>query len=455
MARMKYPEDYSNITVVRTFQHFLESTSAGGIVLIICTALAMIWANSPWWESYEHFWHINVTVGFGDFVLSESLHHWINDGLMVIFFFVVGLEIKREVLVGELSSVKKALLPIMGALGGVLLPALIYFAFNQGTPAVKGWAIPMATDIAFALGVLTLLGDKVPLGVKVFLAALAIVDDLAAVLVIAIFYGGALKLSSLTVAAMIVVFLTVLNKMKVKNPLFYLLPGVALWLAVMDSGIHATIAGVVLAFTIPANSTIDSETFLDRMDKLWKRVRYQLQNPTEEGTENERIAVLEAMEKQISKLQSPLMRLEHGLQLMVALAIMPIFALSNAGVHMDTLYLGAFINPVTLGTSLGLLIGKQFGVFTFVWLAVKLGWATLPKGAGWNSMYAVSLLCGIGFTMSLFVSGLSFSSGAEEEMYSKIGILIGSAISGGLGYIMIKRSINKPQLLDETKQLEA
>lgn len=433
----------SEIPVVRTFQEFTQNASAGGIVLIVCTLIAMIWANSPWWHSYFELWETHVSVGFGHFEISKTLHHWINDLLMVVFFFYVGLEIKREVLVGELSSIKNAMLPIMGALGGVIFPALIYVFINLGTDNLHGWAIPMATDIAFALGVLSLLGDRVPSSLKIFLAALAIVDDIAAVVVIAVFYTSTINLFALLISFFFIVIMIIGNRLKIINPVFYLTIGGIVWFAMLKSGVHSTIAGVLTAFTIPSFALIDKKEFVDKTENLWETFKSKLfQNKTEFLSEQQSDALYN-IDLMSDKVQPLLHRLEKNIDIYVAFFIMPIFALSNAGIHFNNFTMNTVFNPVTIGIVAGLFIGKQLGVTLFVWAANKLGIARIPAHIKFSKIYYVSILTGIGFTMSLFVSGLSFDSGDPQTVFSKTGILIASILSGFVGYVLLYKSAGK------------
>lgn len=437
----------SEFPIARTYQEFTSNASASGIVLIICTAIAMIWANSPWWSSYFELWDTHFIIGIGSFILEKTLHHWINDLLMVVFFFLVGLEIKREVLIGELSTVRKALLPILGALGGVIVPALIYTLFNLNSGSLHGWAIPVATDIAFALGILYLLGDRVPPSLKVFLAALAIVDDIAAVVVIAIFYTSTIHLTYLFVSFGFMIVMVIANRMKVMSPLFYLIIGGFVWFTMLKSGVHATIAGVMTAFTIPSYALIDKKQFVENTESLWRRFRSKLfLNKTDFLTEYESDALYN-MDLLSDKVQPLLLRLERGIDQYVAFLIMPLFALSNAGIHFGEFTLKVLFNDVTMGVFIGLFIGKQIGVASFVWLANKLNIANIQPDIPFRQYYYIAILCGIGFTMSLFVSGLSFGPNAPQEIYSKTGILLGSMFSGTLGYILLKRSFDKQDKL--------
>lgn len=427
----------SEVPVVRTFQEFSQTASAGGIILIISSILAMIWANSPWWESYFDLWHTEIALTVGDFSLSNTIHHWINDLLMVVFFFFVGLEIKRELLVGELSNIKNAMLPITGAIGGIVFPAAIYVAFNYGTDNMAGWAIPMATDIAFAIGILSLLGDKVPVALKVFLAALAIVDDIAAVIVIAIFYTSSINIFYLLISFLFIFIMIVGNRLKVISPIFYLTVGGFVWFAMLKSGVHATVAGVLTAFTIPSYTLIDRKLFVEKSETLWNKFKGKVFENDSEFLDEEQSDSLYNIALLSGKVQPLLHRLEKGIDFYVVFLIMPVFALSNAGIHFGAFYPEIFLNPVTLGIIGGLFIGKQIGVSLFVWVAYKLNIARIPKKIEFKQIYFVGILTGIGFTMSLFVSGLAFGAGAQQEIYSKVGILVASIISGLVGYILL------------------
>lgn len=423
-------------------QQFLHAEASGGILLIIFTIVALVWANSPLAETYHNLWHTNLSIDIGGLGLNYSLHHWINDGLMVIFFFVVGLEIKRELLVGELSSVKKSALPIAAALGGMIFPAAIYTLFNTGTDGASGWGIPMATDIAFVVGILALLGNKVPLSLKIFILALAIVDDIGAVLVIAVFYTSEISFISLMIAAGLLVLLVAMNRSGVRNLLIYSLVGVALWLAFLKSGVHTTVAGVLLAFTIPASSRINTKKFSNETEALIK----DFDNAGEHGnnvlTNSERLTIVDQIENNCEKILTPLQRFEHGLHPWVSFFIMPIFALANAGVSIGGDFSSSLTNYVSIGIVLGLFIGKQIGIFSFSYLAVKFKLASQPEGVSWKKIYAAAILGGIGFTMSLFIANLAFNS---EELLNtaKVGILSGSLISGIIGFIILKSALNK------------
>jgi NhaA family Na+:H+ antiporter len=429
--------------VLRPFQQFMHAESSSGILLLVCAAIALFWANSVWADTYFHLWEQKLSVGGPGFGLSMSLHHWINDGLMVVFFTFVGLEIKREFLVGELSTAKKAALPIAGALGGVLLPAGIYTALNLGGPGQHGWGVPMATDIAFALGILALVGDRVPTGLKIFLSALAIVDDLAAVLVIALFYTADVNLGSLGLGAVVLALLVGANAMGVRHPAVYTLLGIVLWLTFLASGVHATVAGVLLAMTIPARTRVDAEEFADQVDETIQEFRRAGLGPTDTVLTNQvHQEAIHRIENLCEEAQAPLLKIEDKLHLVVAFVIMPLFALANAGVALPADLGDALLSPVTLGVILGLVLGKPLGITLIAWLAVRFGLAERPVGVTWGALHGVAWLGGVGFTMSLFIGALAFS---EPDLLAgaKIGVLTASAIAGTIGWIMLRRRYGK------------
>ena len=417
----------------RSFQEFFRTEAAGGALLVACACLALVLANSGLSDSYHQFWDAPLSIAVGARPMTMSLHAWINDGLMAVFFLLVGLEIKREALAGELSSGPQAALPIAGAIGGMLVPALIYAGINGGGPAAHGWAIPMATDIAFALGVLSLVAPHAPTGLKVFLAALAIVDDMGAVLVIAMFYSGALVWASLLLAAAAMAVLVGLNLLRVNHLAPYLLVGVALWYFVHDSGIHATIAGVLLAFTIPTRTRIDASEYSTEarrlLDEFDRTETGDLLTLTSKGQQDAIIGLERASER----VTAPLLRLEHALHGLAAFIIMPIFALSNAGVVLGT---GAS-TTVVVGVLGGLAIGKPVGITVAAWLAVRAGLATLPAGVSWHALHGVAWLGGIGFTMSLFITNLAFEDVALVGA-AKLGILASSVVAGLVGAAWIR-----------------
>jgi len=424
----------------RPFETFFKQEAAGGIVLLICASIAIIWANSGAASSYFDLWNIQVTVGAGSFEISKPFLLWINDGLMAIFFFVVGLEIKREVLTGELSNPKKAALALAAAVGGMVVPAILYSVFNFGLDTAGGWGIPMATDIAFALGVLALMGSRAPLALKVFLTALAIADDLGAVLVIALFYTAEVSVGILLIGFAILGILILANRAGITRTSVYVILGIALWVAFLKSGVHATIAGVLLALTIPARRKIDASDFKQRVGDMLSVLTSK--------PEKQQQAV-HSIETACIEVETPLLRMEHALHGWVAFLILPVFALANAGVVLSSDMGSAFGNPVALGIIVGLVLGKQLGVTLFAWLAVRFNLAELPEGISWGQIYGVSILTGIGFTMSLFVANLAFDGAPDILDNAKMGIIAASLIAGIAGWVVLARQA-KQQTGDES-----
>jgi len=424
-------------SILAPFVRFARLEAAGGILLLATTVIALVWANSPWEASYHALWHTPLSIAFAQHALAQDLHHWINDGLMCIFFFFVGLEIKREILSGELSSLKRAAFPFAAALGGVVVPALIYVVLNRGSEATNGWAIPMATDIAFALGVMALLGDRVPVSLKIFVTALAIVDDIVGVLVIAVFYTSQISYRSLFAGLVGVGVSFLANRMGVRRPLVYAMIGVFVWIATLKSGIHATIAGILLAFTIPTETHVEIPAFLERARGLLDRIASAYGKGVV-GSHQEEGAAYE-LERQSEQLQTPLYRIEHTLQPWVAFVVMPLFALSNAGVHVLGNIQNALFSSVGLGVGLGLFLGKPVGITLFAWLAAKTGMAAKPAEARWSQLFGASCLCGIGFTMSLFIATLAFGDRPLLDT-SKIGTLAASLAAGVVGSLVVIRT---------------
>lgn len=420
------------------FGRFMRTESAGGVVLIVSTIAALAAANSPWADAYHALWETVLSFRLGTHALAYSLHDWINDGLMAVFFFLVGLEIKREVLVGELASARRAALPIAGAFGGMVVPALIFTAFNAGTAGARGWGIPMATDIAFAIGVLVLIGNRVPAPLKVFLAALAIADDIGAVLVIALFYTAAIHVELLLLGLALIVALGVFNKLGARRPYIYIVLGLATWLCFLKSGVHATVAGVLVAMTIPARTRIDTGEFSERGRRILDA--FDDAGPDGENiltNRGQQAAIIE-LENTAEAAQAPLQWIEHGLQPWVSFVIIPLFAFANAGVELGGELTGAFASRVTLGVLLGLLIGKPLGITLFAWLSTKLRVAALPAGCGWRALHGVSWLGGIGFTMSLFVTGLAFADPLRVTE-AKVGIFAASVCAALAGWLLLRR----------------
>ncbi len=427
-----------SLRVFSAIEHFLHQESTGGILLFGAAVAAMIIANSPWATQYFDALHIEAGILVGDFHLELSFAEWINDGLMALFFLLVGLEIKRELMVGELSSPAKAAFPAVAALGGMIAPALIFLAINQADGGnMKGFGIPMATDIAFALGFLMLLGNRVPLALKVFLMSLAVIDDLGAILIIAVAYSGNLDWASLGLAALVTGGLMMLNVSGVKKLTPYMILGLLLWYFVLQSGIHATIAGVVLALTIPVRQKISSKEFVDtctlELDSFGKseskRKTMLLTSEQQDAVQNIGVAY--------EQIQNPLLRLEHALHPISAFFIMPVFALANAGVALG----GGEINlvqPVALGVMAGLLIGKPLGIIGLTWLVSKLGWIAKPASCQWQHIIGAGLLGGVGFTMSIFITGLAFTDFGLIDS-AKLAIVLTSLMAGLIGVFYLWR----------------
>ena len=383
----------------KLLKEFFESEKSGGLVLLACTVISLFIANSQWGSSYTGFWHQYLDLSFGSIQLNYSVEHWVNDGLMAIFFLMVGLEIERELYIGELKEIRVAALPIAAAIGGMLVPAAIHFFFNAGTPEQPGFGIPMATDIAFALGMMALLGKRVPFSLKIFLTALAIIDDLGAILVIAIFYSEGVSWIYLLAALGIFTGLFIMCRFKIYNLLFYILPGIVMWYCMLQSGVHATITGVLLAFAIPF------------------------------GGQDEK---------------SPSYRLQHFLHKPVAFIILPIFALANTGLILSEGWVGELTTDNSLGIILGLVAGKPLGIFLFSLLLIKLKWGSLPPGIKLRHLAGAGVLGGIGFTMSIFIANLAFND-PNTIQFSKISILVGSAIAAILGLVWLRISLKKPE----------
>lgn len=412
---------------------------------MVAAVLALIVANSPLANFYFESLQIKLTVGLTDANISKPLILWINDGLMAIFFLLIGLEIKRELKYGELSTFQSALLPVIAAFGGAIVPGLIFFGFNMGTEYVDGWAIAIATDIAFAIGVLALLGSRIPLWAKIFLTAVAVVDDLIAVLVIALFYTSKISLMALGVASVTIIVLLVMNLSNVRSIGLYLFFGLILWIAVLKSGIHATIAGVILGFMVPVTPHKNKEQLLISLQNAVDMLREAFTSGDKESKET----AMHVIEASVEKMESPLHKLEHRLHPMVAYFIMPVFAFANAGVALSAeQFNAAFSSTLTLGILFGLFLGKQIGIMLSVFISSKLGVIKLPNSENvWSIFYGIALLTGIGFTMSLFISGLAFSD-AQAIEYSKVGIFIGSLLSGLFGFFFLRTKL-KPKAVSE------
>ena len=420
------------------FEHFLHSQTTTGLVLIFMTILALILANSQLYEIYSHFFHMKIDLNIGDWKLSHSLHHWINDGLMSIFFFMIGLEIKREILVGELSNIKIAVLPILAAVGGMIFPALIYFYINYGTAGVNGWGIPMATDIAFAISILVLLGKRVPPALVTFLVALAIVDDLGAVLVIAIFYTETINMLALSLSGVMFLIMIAFNRFGIRTILPYFIAGLLMWFFMLESGVHATIAGVIAALSIPSKPKETPLTFAEETKNLINEYS-QYPIATDHVIHGKQKALLLNIKDKIDAIGSPASKLEHDLHLPVSLIVIPLFALANAGISIDFNSIGnTIVEPVSLGIMAGLIFGKVIGIFGVSWLAIKLKIAKLPENSTMNQIFGVAFLGGIGFTMSIFVADLAFIHDPLFIFQAKIGVLCASLFAGLFGYFWLR-----------------
>lgn len=386
------------------FSEFIKSESAGGILLMATAALAMILANTPLSTFYDLIINTPVHIRVGPLEIAKPLLLWINDGLMAVFFFLIGLELKRELLIGELSDRRKIILPVLGAVGGMLIPSLIYIAVNYKDPAaMRGWAIPAATDIAFALGILSLLGSRVPISLKILLTSLAIFDDIGAIVIIAFFYTDTISLTAVAVAGVCICILFFMNRKGQETFSMYVFIGSIMWVALLKSGVHATLAGVVLAVFIPMQSRKDPE-------------------------------------------RSPLMEIEHDLHSAVAFFVLPIFAFCNSGINLSNATLEFITHGVPVGIALGLFLGKQLGIFGFIWLGIQLKFSSIPEGMSWGSLYGMSALCGIGFTMSLFIGSLAFDTSSSQMVFDeRLGIIIGSLLSGVVGTLILQKTLPAPR----------
>ncbi len=426
--------------ILTPFEEFIHRQTTSGLLLMISAIVALAIANGPFAQQYQDFIHTYISISFGDWKLKMSILHWVNDGLMVLFFFVVGLELKREFLVGDLANLRNAILPLSAAVGGMVVPALIYFAINPEGDAAVGWGIPMATDIAFAVGALALLASRVPKGLITFLVALAIVDDLGAVVVIAVFYTETISLVPLAIAAALFGALIMLNLGGVRNTLPYFLIAVILWYFLLLSGVHATIAGVLGAMTVPARPKYNPAHFSAQVKDLLGRFNksYQSQPDQSTLTNAELRGILQSLDDTMSRAQAPLQKLEHGWHLPVAFLVIPIFALANAGIPVDFGSFGETLShPVVLGVSFGLVLGKFIGITGASWIVLKLGVADLPRNTRFTQIAGVSLLAGIGFTMSIFVASLGFADNEELLLMAKTGILMASAVAGIMGFVWL------------------
>lgn len=432
------PWEKSINKILTPFEEFIHKQTTSGLLLMGMAVLALILANGPWAAEYAHIIHAVIGITVGSWSINMSLHHWINDGLMALFFFVVGLELKREILVGELAKLRNAVLPIGAAIGGMVVPALIYFAINPEGDAVLGWGIPMATDIAFAIGALALLANRVPKALITFLVALAIVDDLGAVIVIAVFYTDTIALAPLAAAAGLFALLLIFNLSGIRKTLPYLIVSILLWYAMLQSGVHATLAGILGALSVPAIPKYQPARFSEHIKELMQRFDASHQPGTSIMTNDELRAVVQTLKNGVDSVEAPLQRLEHVWHMPVAYMVIPIFALANAGIPLAFDTLGVTVtHPVMLGVTLGLVLGKFIGITGVSWLLLKLGVAVLPKDTRFAQIAGVSLLAGIGFTMSIFVAELGFAGQTENLLMAKTGVLAASLLAGILGFVSL------------------
>jgi len=420
--------------IFRPFQRFFRKEAASSILLIAATIMALIWTNSAIGETYHSFWHTEVSFSFGHFHINKTLVHWINDGFMSLFFFTVGLEIKREILVGELATPKKALLPVIAALGGMIVPGLIYALLNVGSPNISGWGVPVATDIAFALGAVAVFGRRLPVGLRIFLAAFAIADDLGAVVIIAIFYTKEIVWSYLFISLFLILGLAVANFLWIRWTIIYATLGLAVWFFVLGSGVHPTIAGVIVSLFVPARGRYDTDNFLQNVNKIMEKFECEEQSCGYSILLNEEhMHAVQALELACHDVETPLQRLMHALHPWVAFLILPFFAMGNTGLTFHGMVFSEMAsNTVILGIVFGLVFGKPLGVILFSYLSVKTGIASLPQEVRWSHIFGGAMLGGIGFTMSLFLADLSFSD-PQLLNYSRIAILVGSVLSALVG----------------------
>lgn len=427
-------------------EEFIHRQTTSGVLLMLCAVSALYLANSQWSEAYHHLLEMPFTIGVEGFQLSKSLHHWINDGLMAVFFFVIGLELKREILVGELADPKQAMFPIIAAVGGMVMPVLIYMGINPEGHTFDGWGVPMATDIAFALGALALLGNRVPKNLLTFLVALAIVDDLGAVMVIALFYTEAINVVALATAAGTLILLVTLNLGGIRQPLPYILLGIVLWIAMLKSGVHATLAGILLAFTIPMRPKYDPIRFLSQINEMVAQIKRAYQREENIIKNDELRSRVQSLGEGIQLIQAPAQILEHKMHLPSAYLVIPIFSLANAGIPIDWASFGDIVaHPVSMGIVAGLVAGKLIGIAGFSWVAVKLGLTSLPHGLNFKHIAGVALMGGIGFTMSIFIAELGFAHHAQDLLIAKTGILLASVLAGVSGFLWLYLTSQKTE----------
>jgi NhaA family Na+:H+ antiporter len=430
---IRAPDSALSRQVLLPAERFIYSETISGALLLVCAMAALGWANSPWSQSYFALRDTSVSLQIGSFLVDLDLHHWINDGLMAIFFFVVALEIKRELIFGDLSDVRKAALPVAAALGGMIFPAGIYFALNFGGAGAPGWGIPMATDIAFAVAILALLGSRVPSSLRLFLLTVAIADDVGSIFVIAIYYTAHFSVPAMGVAVAVLGLMLAMRWLGFRSTLAYLFPAVLFWVAMLKSGVHATIAGVILGAITPAKSPGSRSTFVETVRGILPRVRDSLDKDKSERDE----VILGRIEELARQTESPLERMERLVHPWTSYLVLPVFALVNAGVALSAEFVRqAFTSVVTWGVMAGLLVGKVVGVTGFAWLAVRLGWATLPGDVAWRHIVGAGLIGGVGFTVSLFITGLAFTDQVLVEE-AKVGVLVASLVAGLAGYLFL------------------
>jgi len=436
--------------VLTPFEEFIHRQTTSGLLLMVTAVLALVLANSPLSWLYEQIQHLNIGLTIGNWSLENSLHHWVNDGLMALFFFVVGLELKREIMVGELANPRQAALPIVAAIGGMVVPALLFYSINPGGDAARGWGIPMATDIAFALGAIALLASRVPRALITFLVALAIVDDLGAVIVIAVFYTETISTGALVSAAILFGILMVLNIAGIRKISPYFIIAIFLWYAMYQSGVHATLAGVLGAFAVPARPKYNPDRFSQQVKELMERFDASHVSGQSIMTNHKLRGIVQTLSNGVLQVEAPLQRLEHAWHLPVAYLVIPIFALFNAGIPLDFSDIGRTLShPVTAGVMFGLLAGKVLGIAGACWIALKLNIGQLPAGTRFTQIIGVSLLGGIGFTMSIFIAELGFIHQPELLLMAKTGILFASLIAGVSGFIWLYLAGDKDSSLDE------
>jgi NhaA family Na+:H+ antiporter len=431
----------------RAFHVFTNIGALSGVILILSAVIALVWVNFISADSYHAFWDTHFTISFGDFRIDRSLHVWINDGLMALFFFYIGLEIKREIMVGELSDAGKVVLPISAALGGMLLPAFIYITLLWNEAALHGWGIPMATDIAFSLGILMLLGDRVPNSLKIFLTAFAIVDDLGAVLIIAIFYSQDIQVSMLMLAGAAYIVMWIFNFLNFRKPISFILPALVMWYFVLMSGVHPTVAGILAALAIPASNKLRVNKFVDQSKQALNNFLDANIISLRDFLTPSQLESIDELQTNVKMVAPPLQRMEYALDDYVAFLIMPLFALSNAGVMIQGGDSGGIFSGLTIAILLSMIAGKVIGISLFSWLAVKARLAVLPNGMNFLSLIGIAFLGGVGFTMSLFIANLAFQ---DEELLSqaKIGILAASFLAGLIGFLVLKLSLKKSEEQD-------